>query len=121
MLVLTRKGGERVQIGDEIVLEILEVRQGQVRLGIQAPAHIRIYREEIARQIREENRRATQSDPAAMGSLAARLRIIRDEGVGQIEVSQEHDHGVAAGTPARARREGSLRSCGASCCARVSH
>jgi len=74
MLVLTRKSGERIQIGDEVVLEILEVRQGQVRLGIDAPGHVRIYREEIARQIREENRRAAASEPAALGALATRLR-----------------------------------------------
>ncbi|HYL81271.1 MAG TPA: carbon storage regulator CsrA [Candidatus Acidoferrum sp.] len=75
MLVLTRKAGERIQIGDEVFLEILEVRQGQVRLGIQAPAHVRIYREEIARQIREENRHAAASDPAILGSLLAQLRV----------------------------------------------
>lgn len=79
MLVLTRRGGERIQIGEEIVLEVLEVRQGQVRLGIQAPAHVRIYREEVARQIREENQRAAVSEPTAMGSLVARLRT-RQEG-----------------------------------------
>ena len=77
MLVLTRKAGERIQIGDEVVLEILEVRQGQVRLGIEAPRHVRIYREEIARQIREENRSAAASEPAAMGSLVARLRRVK--------------------------------------------
>ena len=78
MLVLTRKGGERIQIGDDIVLEILEVRQGQVRLGIQAPAHVRIYREEVVRQIREENRRAAASEPTAIGPLVAQLRTRRE-------------------------------------------
>ncbi len=79
MLVLTRKVGERIQVGDSVVLEILEVRQGQVRLGIRAPTHVRIYREEIARQIREENRRAAANDPAALGSLIARLRASQAE------------------------------------------
>ena len=79
MLVLTRKAGERIQIGEEVVLEILEVRQGQVRLGIQAPRHVRIYREEVAREIRAENRRAAASDTADVGSLVARLRAIREE------------------------------------------
>jgi len=79
VLVLTRKTGERIQIGEEVVLEILEVRQGQVRLGIRAPAHVRIYREEIARQICEENRRAAASDPAVVGSLVGRLRGVRQE------------------------------------------
>jgi carbon storage regulator len=78
MLVLTRKAGERIQIGEDVVLEILEVRQGQVRLGIEAPGHVRIYREEVARQIREENRRAAASDPTALGSLVARLRTRQD-------------------------------------------
>jgi carbon storage regulator len=74
MLVLTRKPGERIQIGEDVLLEILEVRQGQVRLGIQAPPTVRIYREEIARQIRDENRRAAAPDPAAAERLTARLR-----------------------------------------------
>lgn len=78
VLVLTRRSGERIQIGENVVLEILEVRQGQVRLGIEAPSHVRIYREEVARQIREENRRAAASDPAALGALVARLRIQQD-------------------------------------------
>jgi carbon storage regulator len=77
VLVLTRKAGERIQIGGDVVLEILEVRQGQVRLGIEAPRHVRIYREEIARQIREENRSAAASEPSAMGSLVARLRRVK--------------------------------------------
>ncbi len=79
MLVLTRKGGERIQIGEDIILEILEVRQGQVRLGIQAPPHVRIYREEVARQIRDENRRAVASESTGMVSLVAQLRNQRHD------------------------------------------
>ena len=79
MLVLTRKAGERIQIGEDVVLEILEVRQGQVRLGIEAPRHVRIFREEVAREIRAETRRAAASEPAALGSLVAHLRTIREE------------------------------------------
>jgi carbon storage regulator len=74
VLVLTRRPGERVQIGENIVLEILEIHHGQVRLGLQAPEHIRIYREEVARELREENRRAAAAAPDAVGSLVARLR-----------------------------------------------
>jgi carbon storage regulator len=79
VLVLTRKTGERIQIGENVVLEILEVRQGQVRLGIEAPSTVRIYREEVAREIRAENRRAAASEPAALGPLVARLRSIRHD------------------------------------------
>jgi carbon storage regulator len=47
MLVLTRKVGERIHIGDDIILTIVRVQGDKVRLGIEAPAHIPIHREEI--------------------------------------------------------------------------
>lgn len=47
MLVLTRKIGERIRIGDTITVRVLEVRGSQVRLGVEAPTDVRIYREEI--------------------------------------------------------------------------
>ena len=49
MLVLTRKIGERIRIGDTVTVRVLEVRGTQVRLGVDAPAEVRIYREEIYR------------------------------------------------------------------------
>ena len=49
MLVLTRKIGERIRIGDTVTVRVLEVRGSQVRLGVEAPAEVRIYREEIYR------------------------------------------------------------------------
>jgi carbon storage regulator len=48
MLVLSRKLGESVQVGNGIVIRIVEVRRSRVRIGIEAPASIRIQREEIA-------------------------------------------------------------------------
>ena len=48
MLVLTRKSGERLMIGDEVVVTVLSVRNGQVRIGIEAPRSISIRREELA-------------------------------------------------------------------------
>jgi len=54
MLVLTRSPGERLIIGDgEISISVLEVRGGQVRLGIDAPRHIAVHREEIYQRIKE--------------------------------------------------------------------
>ena len=54
MLVLTRKLGESVQVGDGIVIRIVEVRRSRVRIGIDAPSSVRIQREEIVDQA--ENR-----------------------------------------------------------------
>lgn len=58
MLVLTRKIGETIRIGEDVTVQVLEVRGGQVRLGLAAPASVRIFREELFRAIESENRRA---------------------------------------------------------------
>jgi carbon storage regulator len=55
MLVLTRKKDEGIQIGDDVVVRIMEIQGGQVRIGIHAPRDIRIVREEIVQAVREEN------------------------------------------------------------------
>ena len=54
MLVLTRKLGEVIRVGDSVTVRVLEVRGNQVRLGVEAPAEVRIYREEVYRAIQEE-------------------------------------------------------------------
>ncbi|HTK31707.1 MAG TPA: carbon storage regulator CsrA [Candidatus Saccharimonadaceae bacterium] len=60
MLVLTRKLGENIRIGDSVKITVLEVRSGQVKLGIEAPPEVKVHREEIYARIQEENRRARQ-------------------------------------------------------------
>jgi carbon storage regulator len=51
MLVLTRKVGERLVIGGSVVVEVLEVRGGRVRFGIQAPQGVTVLREELLREV----------------------------------------------------------------------
>jgi carbon storage regulator len=58
MLVLTRKLGENIRIGDSVKITVLEVRAGQVKLGIDAPPDVKVHREEIYARIQEENRKA---------------------------------------------------------------
>ena len=53
MLILTRKVGEMIRIGDAVVIRVLEVRGSQVRLGVDAPTDIRIFREEVYRASQE--------------------------------------------------------------------
>jgi len=60
MLVLTRKLGEVVRVGDAVTVRVLEVRGNQVRLGGEAPADVRIYREEVYRAIQEEESAASR-------------------------------------------------------------
>ena len=57
VLIVTRKSGEGLFIGDDIRITILEVRGKQVRLGIEAPITTVVLREEIYRRIKEENLR----------------------------------------------------------------
>ena len=54
MLVLTRKVGQSIVIGDEIEVVILEVRGEQVRVGIRAPKNVSVHRKEIYEQIHED-------------------------------------------------------------------
>ena len=63
MLILTRKSGEEIRIGDRISLKIIEIRGNQVRVGIDAPRDVAVHRKEIYEQILEENRAAAKIDP----------------------------------------------------------
>ncbi|MBI5237449.1 MAG: carbon storage regulator CsrA [Deltaproteobacteria bacterium] len=64
MLVLTRKSGEAVRIGDDIRIVVVEVKDNQVKLGIDAPMKHTIHREEVYNRIQEENIRAAGMFPA---------------------------------------------------------
>jgi carbon storage regulator len=64
MLILTRKSGEGIRIGDHITLKIIEIRGNQVRIGVEAPKDLSVHRDEIYAQIQEQNKSAAQSSPA---------------------------------------------------------
>jgi len=54
MLILTRRTGESVKIGDEVTVTVLGVKGGQVRLGFAAPANVAVHREEVHERIKAE-------------------------------------------------------------------
>lgn len=54
MLIITRKPGERIMLGDDVVVEVIEVSGSSVRLGIAAPRSVPVYREEIWHAVKEE-------------------------------------------------------------------
>jgi len=64
LLVLTRKVGQSIVIGDEIEVVVLEVRGEQVRVGIRAPKTVSVHRKEVYEQIAEEARPASAAAPA---------------------------------------------------------
>ena len=61
MLIITRRAGERIMVGDDVVVEIMEIVGNSVRVGISAPRSIPVYREEIYTAVRDENRAAADA------------------------------------------------------------
>lgn len=74
MLILTRKSGESITIGDEIKIQVIEIKGKQVRLGIEAPKKFSIHREEVYLRIQEENRRAALKAPLSLKSIGELLK-----------------------------------------------
>ena len=85
MLVLTRRVGERILLGEEIQVTVVSVRGEQVRLGIEAPAEVSICRSELVERVKEENAAAAVGAAAmrgagAGGGLKSRRRRADNEG-----------------------------------------
>jgi carbon storage regulator len=63
MLILSRKINEKIMIGEEISVSIIEIRGDQVRLGVDAPKTVKVFRQEVFNAIMEENKAAAESAP----------------------------------------------------------
>jgi carbon storage regulator len=75
LLILTRKAGEAVAIGDDIQVSVVEIKGTQVKLGIRAPKNIEVHREEIYLKIQEENRRAAQVSRDSLGAAQELIQV----------------------------------------------
>ena len=73
MLILSRKIDEQIKIGDNITLTIIEVRGDQVKIGIEAPKSVKVFREEVFNAIQKENKAAAVGDTASLDSLSKLL------------------------------------------------
>lgn len=74
MLILTRKLGESITIGDEIKVTVLECQNKQVKLGIVAPKNVKVHREEIFEKIQEQNRKASTISKQELAEIAHKWR-----------------------------------------------
>jgi carbon storage regulator len=72
VLIITRKPGEKIMLGDDIVVHVMEIVGNTVRIGIEAPRSVPVYREEIWEAVREENRAAATALPDALPAPARR-------------------------------------------------
>ncbi|WP_163339276.1 carbon storage regulator CsrA [Desulfopila sp. IMCC35008] len=73
MLVLTRKAGEGIIIGDDVTIKVIELKGGAIRIGIDAPRSKKIYRQEVYDKISLENREAAQWDLTDLDKLSENL------------------------------------------------
>lgn len=73
MLVLTRKVGEGIAIGDDVKIIVMQIKGKQVRLGIKADQKTSVHREEVYQRIQEENRNAANATPAGVDQVQSLL------------------------------------------------
>ena len=70
MLILTRKEGEQIRIGEDILVTVLDISRSGVKLGIKAPKDVSIYRHEVYERIMNENVRASQGAVSDLERIA---------------------------------------------------
>jgi carbon storage regulator len=73
MLVLTRRPGESIRIGNDVTVTVLEVRGDQIRLGVDAPRSVKVHREEVYQEIERTN-------VEAIASAARARKLLQDRG-----------------------------------------
>jgi carbon storage regulator len=66
MLILSRRVDERIMIGDQIEIAVVDIRGDQVKIGISAPSSIKVYRKEVYQAIQQENIQAVKAEPSAL-------------------------------------------------------
>ncbi|MDR3312474.1 MAG: carbon storage regulator CsrA [Spirochaetaceae bacterium] len=71
MLILTRKQDEKIKIGEDITVTIIELRNDQVKIGIEAPKDVKVFRQEVLRAIQNENRAAASNSAVNLEALKA--------------------------------------------------
>lgn len=70
MLILSRKTGEVIKVGDQIAIHVVEISKGFVKIGIEAPDNVKILRQEVFERIRSENIEAAKSGRGGLSAAA---------------------------------------------------
>lgn len=70
MLILSRKTNEKICIGENITLTIIEVRGDQVKIGVDAPKDVKVFRHEVFQAIQSENKAAAVANSSALSALS---------------------------------------------------
>jgi carbon storage regulator len=73
MLILARRIGESIMIGDQVEISVVDIKGDQVKLGINAPTQVKVYRKEVYAAIQQENRAAAAAAPESLPHLEGLL------------------------------------------------
>ena len=73
MLILSRKVDEQIKIGENITITIIEVRGDQVKVGVEAPKSVKVFRQEVFNEIQKENKAAASAYSSKLDSLSRLL------------------------------------------------
>ena len=71
MLIITRRASQKIMLGDDITVHVMEIVGNNVRLGIEAPKRLPVYREEIWAAVKEENQASASADADSLPNTAA--------------------------------------------------
>ena len=74
MLILSRKTDEKIKIGEDITLTIIEIRGDQVKIGVEAPKNVKVFRQEVFNAIQSENKAAASTAKADLSALSNLLK-----------------------------------------------
>ena len=69
MLILARRIGESIMVGDQVEISVVDIKGDQVKLGIKAPTQVKVYRREVYAAIQEENRAAATAASQTLPKL----------------------------------------------------
>ena len=83
MLILSRKKGQKLLIGDNIEITITDVDNGVVKIGVEAPKDISILREELYKELREQNTKSSQIDVKKLKSF--KLNVVKTPSTDKIK------------------------------------
>ncbi|MFA6145197.1 MAG: carbon storage regulator CsrA [Sulfurimonas sp.] len=76
MLILSRKLNESIVIGDSIIIKVVAIDKGVIKLGIDAPIHIRVLRSELIRAVEDSNKAASKgNDASLLRQLAQKFKL----------------------------------------------